>query len=107
MLIRFAHSTMSTGDERCFDYADVPEVGKYYRTYEGVIVQVKDLKPNGYWLCRFVFHPNENRTDHRQWNPWWSKGFFREIDPVPNQGVSCSCNGCKTKKIAALVPLGL
>jgi len=90
-----------------FRYAEVPEIGKYYQTHEGVIVQVEDVRPNGYWLSRFAVNPLEDSVDHRQWNPWWSKGFFKEIDPVPNQGTLCPCDGCKTKKIAALVPLGV
>jgi hypothetical protein len=106
MLIQFGHFINSIGTEKMFQYADVPEVGKYYKTRAGVIVQVEDLRSNGYWLGRYAVHPNGDRADHRQWNPWWSKGFFEEINPVPNQGLLCDCDGCKTKKIAALVPLG-
>jgi hypothetical protein len=89
-----------------FQYADTPEVGKFYKTFEGIILTVEDIKPNGYWLCRFIDHPNEDRGGHRQWVPWWSKGFFKETVAPPKMGASCSCHGCKTQVIAVVMPLG-
>ena len=98
--------TTNQREKMTFEYADAPEEGKFYRTSEGVIVQVEEIKPNGYWLGRFVFHPREERANHRQWNPWWSKGFFKETSPTPNQGKTCVCDACKKNEPPSLVPLG-
>jgi hypothetical protein len=91
---------------KMFQYADAPEIGKIYTTFEGIALTVEDIKPNGYWLCRFISHPNEDRGGHRQWVPWWSKGFFTEIAIPPKPSKACFCDGCKTQNIAVVMPLG-
>ena len=30
-----------------FQYADAPEIGKFYTTFEGIALTVEDIKPNG------------------------------------------------------------
>jgi hypothetical protein len=84
-------------------YVNEPEVGKAYKTREGVVIVVEEVKLNGYWLCRFIRHPYErNRAGHRQWVPLWSRGFFEEITLLPKFDESCCCAACTTQIIPVI-----
>lgn len=80
---------------------DEPEVGKFYENDFGVVVEVMEVKPNGYWLARFVKHPTDKATKgHKQWQLCWPRGVFWEVERMDDVGVPCACSACTQKRPA-------